>query len=77
MPNELKSCPFCGGKINIVSCNEDGDIIAFGKYLGIEHTAEDNALCPIALYRGKIMGEQIYSDKAEVAEFWNRRADNA
>ena len=82
--NELKPCPFCGGKVSIVLCDDEGNLHdeAYREhpYSGLDfmlhHAHEDNPECPIASYEcnGGILGGVYYDTKEQAAEAWNRRA---
>lgn len=84
---KLKPCPFCGGKVQIVCCDDEGNVHEDGyakqPYSGlgyrIRHAHEDNEDCPIARYSedGAIMGIYIYDSKEEAIEEWNRRLKDA
>ena len=82
---ELKPCPFCGGKVNLVLCDNEGNLHDYGyrehPYSGLAfmlcHTHEGSPDCPIASYEcdGVIFGGvHIYDTEEEAAETWNRRA---
>ena len=71
---EFKPCPFCGGSVTVTRCDQEGNVCQTGKYYGLQHFAEESGLCPIAVYRENILGEQLYSSEAEAAEIWNIRA---
>lgn len=83
---ELKPCPFCGGKVSLVLCDDEGNLhdVAYGEHpysgLGfmLHHAYEENPECPIASYErdGGILGVYIYGTEERAAEAWNRRADN-
>lgn len=85
--DELKACPFCGGPVSLVPCDDEGNLhdadYLKKPYSGlgfqIRHTHEDNPECPIAGYEvdGGIMGRvYIYDTEEEAAEVWNRRVDD-
>ena len=83
--DELKPCPFCGGKATIVCCDEDCNIRSDaytedpwnGLCYQIRHSHEENEGCPIATYAsdGAIVGNvYLYETKEEAADAWNRRS---
>lgn len=80
----LKHCPFCGGKAEIVCCDEDCNICSDaytedpwnGLYYQIRHSHEENYGCPIAAYEvnGAIIGNvYMYETEEEAAKAWNTR----
>lgn len=77
-----ETCPFCGGQIDIVITDEEGNIhdeeYAQNPYSGlgyeIEHNITDNPCCPIARHKGESLGAYIYDTKEELIEAWNKRA---
>ena len=85
--NELKPCPFCGGKVSIILCDDEGNLhdesYREHPYSGLgfmlHHAHEDNPECPIASYEcdgGILGGVYIYDTEEQAAEAWNRRVDN-
>lgn len=58
---ELKPCPFCGGKVSLVLCDDEGNLHdeAYREHpysgLGfmLHHAHEENPECPIASYAAK------------------------
>lgn len=81
---KLKPCPFCGGKVSLVLCDDEGNLHdeAYRErpYSGIgfmlRHTHEGNPSCPIASYEcdgGILGGVYIYDTEERAAEAWNRR----
>lgn len=83
---KLKHCPFCGGRVGIVVCDDEGNVhdceYLERPYSGVgyrlRHAHELNPECPIAKYEedGGIVGVWIYDTAEEAIEAWNRRADN-
>lgn len=81
-----KPCPFCGGKVAVVICDDEGNLhdddYLSNPYSGVgyqlRHTHELNPKCPIAKYEedGGIVGVWIYDTAEEAIEAWNRRVDN-
>lgn len=84
---KLKPCPFCGGKVSLVLCDDEGNLHdeAYREHpysgLGfmLHHAHEENPECPIASYEcdGGILGRvYIYDTEEQAAEAWNRRAEH-
>ena len=84
---ELKPCPFCGGKVSLALCDDEGNLHdeAYREhpYSGLGfmlfHAHEENPECPIASYEcdgGILGGVHIYDTEEQATEAWNRRADN-
>lgn len=81
-----KRCPFCGGRVGIVVCDDEGNLhdreYLERPYSGVgyrlRHTHEENPSCPIARYEedGGALGVLIYDTAEEVIEAWNRRVDH-
>ena len=83
---ELKPCPFCGGKVSLALCDDEGNLHdeAYREhpYSGIgfmlHHAHEENPGCPIASYEcdgGILGGVYIYGTEEQAADAWNRRID--
>ena len=71
---ELKPCPFCGGKIKIVTTMYGG----LGYQLYHDILDDPKKKCPIAKHEGEgEMGMWIYDTIEEAIEAWNRRAEDA
>lgn len=88
MTDKLKQCPFCGGKIRINICDDEGNEhdsdyendawsgLGYQLYHDIADVPEDEE-CPIARHEGEgVMGVWIYDTREEAIEAWNRRVDN-
>lgn len=84
---KLKPCPFCGGKVSLVLCDDEGNLhdeaYREHSYSGLgfmlHHAHEENPECPIASYEcdGGILGRvYIYDTEEQAAEAWNRRAEH-
>ena len=65
MPNELKPCPFCGGKAKLYSQKVAG---------GYDYSYVFCESCKIGTKKYEVSPEYCANDKA--TEAWNRRADN-
>ncbi len=65
MPNELKPCPFCGGKAVL---NKGRD--TFGYYYSVD--CKDTNNC-----QGHFIHTKYFRKKPEAIGAWNRRAGNA
>lgn len=86
MNNELKLCPFCGGRAVIQIRDDEGNLHNeeyeknpwSGLSYTIAHFHEDNEDCPIARYEedeGKMGGVYLYDTKEDAIEAWNRRVE--
>lgn len=81
-----KPCPFCGGRVGVAVCDDEGNLHNRGylarPYSGVGyilvHTHELNPNCPIARYEedGGTIGVHIYDTAEEALDAWNRRIDN-
>jgi hypothetical protein len=83
---ELKPCPFCGGEISLVLCDDEGNLhdesYRERPYSGLgcmlHHAHEDNPECPIASYEcdgGILGGVYIYDTEEQAVEAWNSRVN--
>jgi len=80
---ELKACPFCGGIVRIVVCDDEGNTPKEAGYeknpwsgLGymLAHERKDGiGDCPIATFEDETLGALIYDTRKEAAAAWNRR----
>lgn len=78
-----KPCPFCGGKVAVVICDDEGNLhdddYLFNPYSGVgyklRHTHELNLECPIAEYEEDegTVGVYIYDTAEDAIEAWNKR----
>ena len=86
--DELKPCPFCGGSVKIVLCDDEGNLhdedYALRPYSGVDfkirHTHEENPECPVAQYEedgGIVGGVYIYDTEEQATESWNKRVNDA
>lgn len=80
-----KPCPFCGGRVGVAVCDDEGNLHNLGylarPYSGVGyrlvHTHELNPNCPIARYEedGGTIGVHIYDTAEEALKAWNRRIE--
>lgn len=78
---ELELCPFCGGVVRIIVCDDEGNHRPDGyeekpwSGLGfmLYHSEEENPNCPIAHDGESQLGRTIYDSKEEAANAWNTR----
>lgn len=82
---KLKPCPFCGNKIKLIVCDDEGNIhyetgyennpwSGIGYKLCHEIDDDPNQDCPIAGYKGQgEMGIYIYDTREDAIEAWNKR----
>lgn len=82
---ELK-CPWCGGNILIVVCDDEGNLheegyekdpwsgLGYQLYHDVTTCPNKDDICPIARHMGEgILGTWIYDSREEAIEVWNRR----
>ena len=76
---ELKTCPFCGGKVVILVCDSEGnkhdedyelDPWSGLGYILHHYEGSGTCMCPI---EGSDLGIWIYDTKEEAVKVWNRR----
>ena len=83
---KLKPCPFCGGKIRIIVCDDEGNThddeyendpwSGLGYRLYHDITDCQAEKCPIAGHECEgEMGVWIYDTRAEAIEAWNKRTE--
>ena len=84
---ELKPCPFCGAKIRIVVCDDEGNLhcdeyeenpwSGLGYRLYHDIADDPTEKCPIAGHEAEgEMGIWIYDTREKAIEAWNRRAED-
>lgn len=84
MNEELKPCPFCGGKVRILVCDDEGNIHDDDyeddpwSGLGYQLAHDESDVigeCPIAKFDGdeSTLGIQIYDSRKEATNVWNKR----
>ena len=79
---ELLPCPFCGGEVKIILCDDEGnhhgDEYENDPWSGIGfmlyHDENQNADCTIAHEEGGQFGRWIYDTRKEAIKAWNTRA---
>jgi len=77
----LKPCPFCGGKVDFIITDREGNERDeeyeqdpwSGLGYVLSHEYNDHNDCPIATHEGEILGTRIYDDREEAAAAWNKR----
>lgn len=77
-------CPFCGGEIRIVVCDDEGNLHEddyekdpwSGLGYQLAHDEADSiGICPIAKFDGdeSTLGRYTYDTRDEAAETWHKR----
>ena len=82
MNKKLEPCPFCGGEVRIIVCDDEGNHHApdykddpwSGLGFMLYHDEESNPDCPIAHEVWRQFGRTIYDTREEATDAWNRRA---
>lgn len=84
----LKACPFCGGNVNILVCDDEGNIhdaeyekapwSGLGYRLSHDVTdVPEGHKCPMAGFEDEgELGTYIYDTREDAAEAWNERYVN-
>lgn len=79
---KLQPCPFCGGPVHFIICDDEGNIHNEEGYesdswsgLGymIGHEASDvpeGIICPISTHPCESLGMHIYNSREEIAQIW-------
>lgn len=84
MNEKLKPCPFCGGNVRILVCDDEGNIhpdeYEDDPWSGLGYQlahGEDDMIgkCPIAKFNEDygVMGMNIYDTEEEAVGAWNKR----
>lgn len=76
-----KPCPFCGGRLDILIGDDEGNIKDEDYELDpwgglsyiLSHDTEANPDCPIANHRGDNFGFRLYDTKEDAILHWNKR----
>lgn len=82
----LKPCPFCGGRVNVVVSDDEGNDRCdnyerdpwSGLSYKLNHTYEENEDCPVATHsreEGGSLGVYLYDNREEAVRAWNTRND--
>lgn len=66
MSNELKPCPFCGNKIEVLQYNFRGEDSRNGKW--VIYLSEHNEQCSL-----KSFGKYYYHTEQDAIDDWNNR----
>lgn len=74
-------CPFCGKKVDILVCDDEGNVHDKGyeenPYSGLgyilSHVMKYGMQCPIAHYKDEQLGINIYESREEAAQCFNKR----
>lgn len=79
--DNLKPCPFCGGKVFIGISDDEGNPRNedyendpwSGLSFTLIHENEQNEECPIATHNDEILGSLLYESRQEATDRWNDR----
>ena len=84
MSNKRLTCPFCGGEVKILVCDDEGNLhpdeyendpwSGLGFKLYHDETMTNGQDCPIAGHEGEgTLGMYIYDTREEAIKYWNTR----
>lgn len=85
---KLLPCPFCGGKPQIIICDDEGNIKRnpeeyiedpwSGLSFAMIHPKDESNLCPVATEKDDdvVLGNYLFDSLDELIELWNKRFDN-
>lgn len=82
---KLKPCPFCGGDVKIIVCDDEGNNHPeeyeedpwSGLGYHLQHGEKDNLDCPVAHWEGENLGTFSYDTREEAIETWNKRVGSS
>lgn len=79
--NKELTCPFCGKKVKVLVCDDEGNIHSneyandpwSGLGFMLAHEESKDVICPIATERGGTLGRLIYDSREEAIKAWDIR----